>query len=74
MSRPKTIRVTSLLQVLQEVEKIQSSASNSLWYRGVGDASYQLLPALRRPHPVGCTTPQTFLPFSLNDTLPQEGM
>lgn len=48
MSRPRTIRATSLLQVLKEVEKIQSSASNSLWYRGVGHASYQLLPALYR--------------------------
>lgn len=40
--------VRSLSDFLARVERVQAKAKNSLWYRGVGDATYKLVPALYR--------------------------
>ena len=48
MAKPREVRVRTLSDFLNEVEKLQAAASNSLWYRGIGDAKYELIPALYR--------------------------
>jgi hypothetical protein len=41
-------KITSLPQYLELVEKAQTQASHSLWYRGCSSALYPLLPSLYR--------------------------
>jgi hypothetical protein len=48
MGKPREVLVRTLSDFLNEVEKLQSSTSNSLWYRGIGDAKYKLVPVLYR--------------------------
>lgn len=48
MAKAREITVRTLSEFLAEVERIQGSTSNSLWYRGVGDIIYKLVPALYR--------------------------
>lgn len=38
----------TLAELLAEVEKLQATANGSLWYRGIGDTKYKLIPALYR--------------------------
>lgn len=52
----REVKVRSLPQYLTLVEESQEKASESLWYRGCGSASYHLLPTLYR-HP-RCETPE----------------
>lgn len=48
MGKPKEVVVRTLSEFLNEVEKVQGLAGNSLWYRGIGDSAYKLIPALYR--------------------------
>lgn len=48
MNRSKGKFVRSLPQYLALIEKAQTRASQSLWYRGCGSAKYRLLPSLYR--------------------------
>lgn len=48
MVKPKEVTVRTMTEFLGEVERVQHGTANSLWYRGVGDAGYKLVPALYR--------------------------
>jgi len=48
MAKAKEITVRTLSELLAAVERVQAGATNSLWYRGVGDVKYKLVPALYR--------------------------
>jgi FRG domain len=50
MATFREVKVRSLPEYLTLVEEAQAKASESLWYRGCGSASYHLLPTLYR-HP-----------------------
>ena len=48
MAKVREIVVRTLAELLAEVERLQDTAQSSLWYRGVGNAKYKLIPALYR--------------------------
>jgi len=48
MAKAREIVVRTLSGFLTEIENLQQGTSNSLWYRGVGDTKYRLVPALYR--------------------------
>lgn len=48
MSKPKEEKPNSLPEFFEIVEKYQTGVGQSLWYRGCGRSSYQLLPSLYR--------------------------
>lgn len=48
MAKAKEVTVRTLSGFLAAVEGVQGGTSNSLWYRGVGNATYKLVPALYR--------------------------
>lgn len=48
MATVRSTQVKSLPEYLELIERAQSRAPHSLWYRGCGNASHQLLPSLYR--------------------------
>lgn len=46
--KAKEIRARTLAELLAAIEGVQAVTPNSLWYRGVGDIKYKLVPALYR--------------------------
>lgn len=58
MAKPKIKRPKSLPEYLAIIEDGQRDKGHSLWYRGIGSASYQLLPSLYRHK--SSTSPEEF--------------
>ena len=48
MASAREVVVRTLGELLAEVERLQGTAQGSLWYRGVGNGKYKLVPALYR--------------------------
>ena len=48
MSSPHEEKPDSLPKFLEIVEKFQTDAEESLWYRGCGKGSYTLVPSMYR--------------------------